>query len=48
LLITNDEKEYRAGEKIKLEVNADKTHLFDLEPARESGQTSGIGRIFRV
>jgi len=31
MLITNDEKEYRAGEKIKLEVNADKTHLFDLE-----------------
>lgn len=31
MLITNDEKEYRAGEKIKLEVNADKTHLFDME-----------------
>ncbi len=31
MLITNDEKEYQAGDKIKLEVNADKTHLFDLK-----------------
>lgn len=30
MLITNDEKRYRHGDIIKLEVNEDKTHLFDL------------------
>lgn len=31
MLITEDEKRYRSGDIIKLEVRAEKTHLFDLE-----------------
>lgn len=31
MLITNDEKRYRRGDVIRLEVNANKTHLFDIE-----------------
>jgi multiple sugar transport system ATP-binding protein len=31
MLITEDEKRYRSGDVIKLEVNEEKTHLFDLE-----------------
>jgi len=30
-LVTQDEKRYRAGDKVKLEVRAEKTHLFDVE-----------------
>ena len=31
MLITNDETRYRHGDIIRLEVNGEKTHLFDLE-----------------
>ena len=31
MLITEDEKRYRSGDIIKLEVRAEKTHLFDIE-----------------
>ena len=31
MLITDDEKRYRSGDIIRLEVRGEKTHLFDLE-----------------
>ena len=31
MLITEDEKRYRSGDIIKLEVRGEKTHLFDLQ-----------------
>ena len=31
MLITEDEKRYKMGETIKLEVRAEKTHLFDIQ-----------------
>ena len=44
MLITEDEKRYRSGDIIKLEVRAEKTHLFDIETGeriREKKQKQG-------